>query len=185
QAGYVLVASGTQHGLTFVSAVLGTPSEAVRDADSLSLLRWGFATFRWAEPVRRRQVLARAAVKHEDKLHVALVASRSIRRLVRRGHPIRVQVAAPHELEGPLPRGAIVGRVTVRSGGRIIGRAKVLTARRVPEVALPARAYHAIGGGATLVALGIAGALALLVGRRSAAARRRRRERRRAGPETA
>ncbi len=35
-AGYVLVGSGTQHSTTLISAVLGTPSESARDADTLS-----------------------------------------------------------------------------------------------------------------------------------------------------
>ena len=40
-AGYVLVGSATRNGVTVVSAVLGDPSEAARDADSLALLRYG------------------------------------------------------------------------------------------------------------------------------------------------
>jgi D-alanyl-D-alanine carboxypeptidase (penicillin-binding protein 5/6) len=42
-AGYVLVGSGTRKGVQLVSAVLGAPSEAQRDADTLALLRYGFS----------------------------------------------------------------------------------------------------------------------------------------------
>jgi D-alanyl-D-alanine carboxypeptidase (penicillin-binding protein 5/6) len=38
-AGYVLVASGTQHGMTLIDAVLGTPSEAARDDAALPTSR--------------------------------------------------------------------------------------------------------------------------------------------------
>ena len=38
-AGYVLVGSGTRKGVTLLSVVLGAPSEAARDEDTLSLLR--------------------------------------------------------------------------------------------------------------------------------------------------
>ena len=34
-AGYVLVGSGTQDSTTLISAVLGTPNEPTRDADTL------------------------------------------------------------------------------------------------------------------------------------------------------
>ena len=42
RAGYVLVGSATRGGITVISAVLGDPSEAARDVDSLALLRYGF-----------------------------------------------------------------------------------------------------------------------------------------------
>ena len=38
QAGYVLVGSGRKNGIQLVSAVLGTPSVAARDAATLKLL---------------------------------------------------------------------------------------------------------------------------------------------------
>lgn len=58
-AGYILVASGTRGGLTFVSVVLGEPSEATRDGDALALLRWAFASYRLAVPVRRVMTISR------------------------------------------------------------------------------------------------------------------------------
>ena len=53
-AGYVLVGSATQRGVTVVSAVLGEPSEAARDADTLALLRYGLDRFRRASRARSR-----------------------------------------------------------------------------------------------------------------------------------
>src|SRR4051812_887434 len=43
QAGYVLVGSAHRDGARVISAVLGTTSEAARDADSIALLNWGLA----------------------------------------------------------------------------------------------------------------------------------------------
>src|SRR6185437_6732713 len=53
QAGYVLVGSGTRNGMTLISAVIGTPDEAVRDASTLSLLNYGFANFPVRTPVHK------------------------------------------------------------------------------------------------------------------------------------
>src|SRR4029077_14441342 len=44
-AGYCLVGSATRDGITVVSAVLGDPSEAARDSDTLALLRYGLAQY--------------------------------------------------------------------------------------------------------------------------------------------
>ena len=51
-AGYVLVGAATRKGARLVSVVLGEPSEAARDADTLSLLRYGFSLY-WRMPVAR------------------------------------------------------------------------------------------------------------------------------------
>src|SRR4051812_33618306 len=45
EAGYVLVGSADGNGAKVVSVVLGTPSIAERDADSLALLHWGVEQF--------------------------------------------------------------------------------------------------------------------------------------------
>jgi serine-type D-Ala-D-Ala carboxypeptidase (penicillin-binding protein 5/6) len=174
-AGYVLVASGTRHGLTFVSVVLGTPSEAARDADSLALLKWGFATFRIARPVRRGEVLARARERYAGDRKVPLLAGRSVRRLVRRANHISVHVTAPREVTGPLRRGAVVGHVAVRAGGRVLARVSLLTGRAVAAVPFTTRALYAIGGPGTLVGTFTAAAVALIVVRRRATLRRRNR----------
>src|SRR6201999_4494370 len=44
-AGYVLVGSGSRNGIQLISAVLGTPSEAARDIDTVNLLKWAFPRF--------------------------------------------------------------------------------------------------------------------------------------------
>ncbi|HEX5146927.1 MAG TPA: hypothetical protein VFV85_07890, partial [Conexibacter sp.] len=83
-AGYILAASGTQHGTTYVAVVLGDPSEGTRDADALALLKWAFASHRVATPVTRGAVYARPAVEHRTEDHVDVVATRSVREVLRR-----------------------------------------------------------------------------------------------------
>ena len=62
QAGYVLVGSATQRGVTVVSVVLGEPSLAARDADSLALLRYGLSRYRRVAVVRAGRPVATAPV---------------------------------------------------------------------------------------------------------------------------
>ncbi|HEU4701612.1 MAG TPA: D-alanyl-D-alanine carboxypeptidase family protein [Conexibacter sp.] len=182
-AGYILVASGTQRGTTFVAAVLGDPSESARDADALALLKWAFASFRVATPVRRGVVYARPAVKHRPDEHVAVIAVRDARELLRRDARVRLVIDVPRELEGPLPRRAVVGSATVRADGRPIARIPLVTRERVPEVGLLEQVGRALDGPGSLVAVAalLVGLGALLVRARGA----RRRERRRSDMEAA
>jgi D-alanyl-D-alanine carboxypeptidase (penicillin-binding protein 5/6) len=182
-AGYILVASGTRRGTTFVATVLGDPSESARNADALALLRWAFASFRVATPVARGAVYARPAVKHRPDEHVDVVATRDVRELLRRDVRVRLVIDVPRALEGPLPRHAVVGSATVRADGRAIARVPLVTRAPVPEVGLLEQAGRALDGPGSLIAIVafLGGAAILLVRARVA----RRRERRRADMEAA
>lgn len=182
-AGYILVASGTQRGLTFVATVLGDPSEGARNADALALLRWAFASFRVAEPVARGAVYARPAVKHRTDDHIDVVATRDVRELLRRDARVRLAIDVPRELEGPLPRRAVVGSATVRANGREIARVPLVTRDPVPQVGLLEQAGRALDGPGSLIAIvALLGGAAILFARARGA---RRRERRRADMEAA
>src|SRR3954449_11348440 len=64
QAGYVLVGAGERNGVMLVSAVLGEPSEAARDQETLSLLRFGLHRYRDVLAVRAGRRLATAKLKY-------------------------------------------------------------------------------------------------------------------------
>jgi D-alanyl-D-alanine carboxypeptidase (penicillin-binding protein 5/6) len=132
QAGYVLVGSGTKNGMTLISAVIGTPDEAVRDASTLSLLNYGFANFALRTPVHKGQVLARPTVKGRDKLHAAVIAGATFQHVFARTARLRLRVNLPQELTGPLGRHTRVGSVAVVSRGRVIKRVPLVVARAVP-----------------------------------------------------
>jgi len=132
QAGYVLVGSGTKHGMTLITAVIGTPDETVRDASTLSLLNYGFANYALRTPVQRGQVLARPSVKGRDKLRAAVVADATFRHVFARTARLRLRVNAPLQLTGPLGRHARVGTVVVLSRGKVVKRVPLVVARAVP-----------------------------------------------------
>jgi D-alanyl-D-alanine carboxypeptidase (penicillin-binding protein 5/6) len=182
-AGYVLVGSATRDGITVVSVVMGEPSESLRDADSLTLLRYGLASFRRVTGLRKGTVLARPKLAFRDE-HVELVAAKDVRRIAHRGQRFTVHVeSVPSELRGPIPKGARIGTAVVRLGGRVVERVPLLTASAVAEASLGDRLRDALGGPVlpvVAVAL-LAGSLLAMVLRRRAARRRRavrRRERR-------
>ena len=66
-AGNVLIGSGTRKGVTLLSVVLGAPSEAARDQDTLSLLRYGFSLYLRRTPVSIGETLAAPSVLGRDE----------------------------------------------------------------------------------------------------------------------
>jgi D-alanyl-D-alanine carboxypeptidase (penicillin-binding protein 5/6) len=134
QAGYVLVGSGTQHGMTLIAPVLGTPSEGERDASTLALLQWGFANFHLLDPVRAGTVLARPTVRDRSGAHAVVIAGGSFQRIFPRSSRVRTRVQVPRELAGPLPRHAVVGHVLVLEDGRTVARVPLVLGRALPAV---------------------------------------------------
>jgi D-alanyl-D-alanine carboxypeptidase (penicillin-binding protein 5/6) len=172
-AGYVLVGSGTRKGVQLVSVVLGAPSEAQRDADTLRLLRYGFSRYRVARPVRRGVAVASAKVKFYGDREVALMAHRNVRVALRRGQHVRTRVTAPDELEGPLREGTRVGSVAVFEEGKRVARLPLFTAGAVPEAGFLRKLAHSPIFWLFLVGLAVLTAFAF----QRQALRRRRRER--------
>ena len=56
-------------------------------------------------------------------------------------------------LEGPLPRGAVAGSVTVRVRGRVVARVPLVTAQPVPKVSLAERAVDFVFKPGTLAVI--------------------------------
>ena len=132
QAGYVLVGSATgRGGARVISVVLGEPSEAARDAETLELLRWGLEQFKRVKVLDPARALARADVSYFDE-RIRLVPRRPAVLTLRAGESVRRRVRAREELEGPLPAGDRAGAVTVFVEGRPVRRVALVTATDVP-----------------------------------------------------
>jgi serine-type D-Ala-D-Ala carboxypeptidase (penicillin-binding protein 5/6) len=180
KAGYVLVGSGTKHGVTVISAVLGDPSEGARDTDTLALLNYGLSQLRRITPVRKGQRLGTAKVRYRESETFPLVAGSTVHAVVHRGRRARVTVDAPDVIEGPKPAGARVGTATVRAGNRIVARVPVLTGAPVPGVGVADRLFGGVAG-LIIVAVGL---LAVGTGSVLLAMARRRRRRSSGGKRT-
>ncbi|HSO98286.1 MAG TPA: D-alanyl-D-alanine carboxypeptidase family protein [Solirubrobacteraceae bacterium] len=171
-AGYVLVASAARDGMPLASAVLGTASAAARDGSTLTLLGYGYASFRMVHPVLGGEVLARPSIRYRDGTHAALVAATGFSRVVARPGRVRLVVTAPRELSGPQRVRSVQGSVTVVVDGRPRERIPLLLAHALPAVSPLTIAAQTLLRPFTLCLLALALAIAL-------AARWYRRERHR------
>jgi serine-type D-Ala-D-Ala carboxypeptidase (penicillin-binding protein 5/6) len=170
-AGYVLVASGHRGGMALISAVLGTDSETSRDANTLALLDYG-ADFRVWTPVRKGQLMARPTVKDQAGLRPEVTAAAGYSRILPRSADVRVGVAVPHQLLGPLPAQAVVGTATVTDGRRVLARIPLVLTHTVPAVSSLTRAARFVTRPLALVGIAAVAAGAALLLRNL---RRRRR----------
>jgi D-alanyl-D-alanine carboxypeptidase (penicillin-binding protein 5/6) len=131
-AGDVLVgAADGPGGERVISVVLGEPSESARNAETLTLLRWGLDRFQRVRALDPKHMVARADIQYRDG-SAALVPRRTTVLTVREGQRIGRRVKAPHQVKGPLAAGARVGTVTVLLDGKPVRRVALVTAEKVP-----------------------------------------------------
>ena len=161
-AGYVLVGSGSREGVNLVSVVLGAPSEAARDAESLELLKYGFSLYELRTAVARGRVLAEPELKFSDE-SLSLVAAEAVELTLRADQVLDSEVVAPEEVEGPIERREPLGEAIVTVDGKPAGTAALVAARAVAApstldklgIWLPALL---IAAGALLIVVAFAGA---------------------------
>ena len=159
-AGYVLVGSGTQDSTTLISAVLGAPDEATRDADTLTLLHYGFSLYHTVQPVHQGEQLADPKLDYRSD-HLSLVAQRPLPLNVREGQRVTTHVSAPEEIGGAVRQGQVLGRVTVRVDGKVAAASPLVAARAVGAATTFDKAVSAAKS--PFVLLGLA-AIVILVG---------------------
>ena len=145
-AGYVLVASGRQKGVSLISAVMGTPSESERDAASIELLRYGFSLYRREQAVERGERLAETAIEYSDE-RVPLAATKAVDLTVRRDQDVEVDShGVPSEIEGPIERGDRLGKAVVTVDGAEVAKIRLASARSVQKAGLIDRIDSALPG---------------------------------------
>jgi D-alanyl-D-alanine carboxypeptidase (penicillin-binding protein 5/6) len=166
-AGYVLVGSGERKGVELISALLGAPSEAARDAGTLALLRYGLSLYHREQVVRPSERLDSTAIRYSGTT-VPLEAGEGVELTVREDEDVEVKPAGvPAELDGPIERGERLGRAIVTVNGAREAAIPLVSARSADAASLMDRLDSALPG-SRAGAWGVLGlgalALVLLVG---------------------
>jgi len=176
-AGYVLVGSGSRKGTELISAVIGAPTETDRDLETLRLLDYGFSRYRKRVPIHAGEELASPSIAFSGD-DLPLRAARAVAVGVRPDQRLSIAVRAPREVEGPIRRGAVLGRATVYVDGLRAESVALRASRSVPKASVSDRVRSFVGGHPILIGLG---AFVILMG---AAILWRRRRRGTEGEET-
>lgn len=141
KAGYLLVASASKADAGVISVVMGEPTEAARERDSIALLRYGRAFFKPVRPLAKRRAVTELPVALQDTT-AAVYPRRDVSLALRDGERIALTLAAPEELQGPLAAGSRVGTATVRRNDRVVTEAAVYLREAIPAPPLQAVLLH-------------------------------------------
>jgi D-alanyl-D-alanine carboxypeptidase (penicillin-binding protein 5/6) len=174
-AGYVLVGTRRHNKITLVSVVLGTPSMTARDADSLTLLKWGEGFYKVITPVSRDITVAEPEIEYRPGATLDLVTSGSVRRSVRSDAEITINdVDVPERVRGPIASGQQFGYREVFADGKRIAAVPIVARYFVPAADFPQRAKHSFTRlPALILAVAVLGGTVLVARRLRRGPRRR------------
>jgi D-alanyl-D-alanine carboxypeptidase (penicillin-binding protein 5/6) len=188
QAGYVLVGAGRRNGVQLFSAVLGTPNEKARDAETLALLRYGFTLYTEVTAIRRGDLQNETIpIRFRRGAVLQVEAGRTVSRVLRKreGNPFTTRVVSiPRQVEGPIRRGQALGMIEVLAHGKRVATVPLVAADAVPKADFAAQTKEWFTHPLAIVLFAAVLAGSVLLARRGRQIHRRRR-RPRGEPEAA
>jgi serine-type D-Ala-D-Ala carboxypeptidase (penicillin-binding protein 5/6) len=131
KAGYVMVGSGEKHGIKLIAVDIDAPTDETRFSDAFELLRWGFGQYRQRKAIEKGKELASPSIRYSGG-ELPLVVGHSLKVAMRDGQKVEVDVDAPHQVTGPIRRGAKLGSATVSIDGLRAGSVPLVASRSIP-----------------------------------------------------
>jgi serine-type D-Ala-D-Ala carboxypeptidase (penicillin-binding protein 5/6) len=187
-AGDVLVGSGRQNGIQVISAVLGEPGKAVRNEDTVRLLKFGMSKFqRITAAPAGTDVDINVPIRFRRGAELALVVGPNFERTVVPKHEReRVTIEPtkyPRSVEGPIAYGDELGEADVLQDGRKIATVPLVASAEVPAagVAQRTKSWFATPLGVIAAFLVVTGTVVLARQRRRPRGPGRKRAREEAG----
>ena len=146
EAGYCLVTSSKRNGMRLISVILNTSSPQARADQSRTLLGWGFSNFEKATPLQPNIPVATAKVSFGkvDTVPAGLGAPWTL--TVPRGQQVQTSVQVNQDLQAPVAKGAVVGKVVATSNGKPVGEAPLVAQADVERAGLFRRVWQRVAG---------------------------------------
>lgn len=141
-AGYCLVTSAKRDGMRLITVILNTNSAQARADETRKLLGWGFANFEKATPIQPNAVVANAKVNFGkvDTVPSGLGSPWSL--TVPRGQQVQTSVQLKPDLQAPVTKGAVIGKVIATSNGKPVGEAPLVAQADVERAGFMLRAWQ-------------------------------------------
>lgn len=142
EAGYCLVTSAKRNGMRLISVILNTSSAQARANETRTLLSWGFANFEKATPIQPNALVATAKVSFGKADTVAAGLGSPWTVTVPRGQKVETAVQVKPDLEAPIAKGAVIGKIVANSNGKPVGEAPLVAQADVERAGFMLRAWQ-------------------------------------------
>ena len=141
-AGYCLVTSSKRNEMRLITVILNTHSAQARADETRTLLGWGFSTFEKATPIQPNAVVTTAKVSYGKADTVAAGLGAPWMLTVPRGQQVQTSVELKADLEAPVTKGSVIGKVVATSNGKPVGEAPLVAQADVERAGLLQRMWQ-------------------------------------------
>jgi D-alanyl-D-alanine carboxypeptidase (penicillin-binding protein 5/6) len=141
-AGYCLVTSSKRNDMRLITVILNTSSAQARADETRTLLGWGFGNFEKATPIQPNTVVTTAKVNFGKVDTVAAGLGSPWTLVVPRGQKVETSAQLKPDLEAPVAKGAVIGKVVATSNGKPVGEAPLVAQAEVERSGLMLRAWQ-------------------------------------------
>lgn len=135
-AGYNLVSSATEGPMRLIAVVMGSASEATRQAQSKQLLTWGFRFFETVSPLQADKEFASEQVWFGTADRVQLGVDKDVYLTIPRGRLADLKasyVLDNPELNAPVKKGQVIGTINFQMDGKTIMQRPLVAMNDVEE----------------------------------------------------
>lgn len=141
-AGFCLVSSSKRNGMRLISVILNTHSSQARADESRTLLAWGFNNFEKATPIPANTAIATPKVSFgkAETVPAGLAAPWAL--TVPRGQSVQTSVQLKPNLEAPVAKGAVIGKVIATSNGKTLGEVPLVAQADVERAGFMLRMWQ-------------------------------------------
>jgi D-alanyl-D-alanine carboxypeptidase (penicillin-binding protein 5/6) len=142
EAGFCLVTSSKRSDMRLISVILNTHSAQARADQSRELLGWGFASFEKVTPIQATAPVGSAKLSFGKTDTVAAGLATPWMLTVPRGQQVQTAVELSQNLEAPVAKGAVIGKVIATSNGKPVGEAPLVAQVEVDRSGLLLRGWQ-------------------------------------------
>jgi D-alanyl-D-alanine carboxypeptidase (penicillin-binding protein 5/6) len=128
--------------MRLITVILNTNSAQARADETRTLLGWGFSNFEKATPIQSNTVVATAKVNFGKVDTVAAGLGSPWTVTVPRGQQVQTSAQLNPNLEAPVAKGAVIGKVIASSNGKPVGEAPLVAQADVERAGLMLRAWQ-------------------------------------------
>lgn len=134
-AGYCLVASALRDGTRLISVVMGAPSIKEREAQTMTLLNYGFRFFQSVKLFDANQALDTRRVWKGAEDQLTVIPAREVSMVVARNVAanLKTEVQIESPLIAPISAGQKVGQILVKNGDEVVYTVDAVAQAEVPR----------------------------------------------------
>ena len=148
EAGFCLTASAKRNGMRLISVIMNADSAQARADQTRVLFNWGYGNFEEATPAQAGATLSTAKVRYGVVPTVTAGVAQAWTLVVPKGQGATVQTAVTlnPDIEAPIAKGAVIGKIVATAGGKQLGEAPVVALVAVERAGFFQRIGQRISG---------------------------------------